>query len=1098
MANSGEESPGLQAPRPRPAPTFQVTSLSDTTKHPCAICGNRKKTSQYTCLTRDEAAMLSKCFDVGHLHSRSRVCSCVFVPRSDGKRFSKNNRPTWLLPNQDGLNGPSWQSEDLPRTPRKRRSFLKELMAKRCKLSIELSAAKHQMSKQKRLTEIKVQKLRTKLVGVNEDLRHYLSNKNQNLQATKDAELSKAHTELNALTENVVTLTDTNERLLQTLRTNEDKLLELELLKKAMAVVQSECQTLKDQLSLKKQKLGDLKNHHFHQINQNAKYRQYYIRVSSESLDRIFVLLQSDLDDIARTIRHKRLKNGKAVLYLFIECLHRGDQPWIEIARRWGYKTGPAIKRVFTYVLESFDRKVTPVYLYLQTLDEIKNQLGSLPVRRPCPLSPKGVKVPRINGDGTPALGCDDNPVYRTLLDDLEDALKNTSAVLLVDGMPLPIKQDSTQLGRRLQYSAYKHRHILQSLLIVGLNRLYQFRSPLHGGTSSENYDMWATSRLEALLVDWVKESSSSLPGLIGDAAFAPRTAQLLVKGLHLYTTKFANREPSEVLTATEASFVRSLQSLRAPVEHLVGALTGPAGWNILHKPCKDLNQFERILNCCMAVNNIETIVRTQNELRKNGSPQACGLWEPSPLETRHPWQSTANFAPLKIPRPWKPPKQPSPMHPLSPAVFSLLASMTQSRAFDDLSASKRRYGIDTQHNLSQKTESRADEAQAGGGLRYTEFGRFSASPGYFLVGRCSASAKDLTYFSTLMFDENHNLLRHNCTCQFGGRGEPKRANKLTEILAILKANLLAARYLPELNASELAACNLDKLKAHCLSLGLLSSGRKADLLSRLLNPQYPTDYRKANSNPLLSKEQLLKDIQSTEDNIAALYADIDLAPTPWCAHQFLLFMVLHTYCATVRNKQTSKDPILLGIASQCPPAVRHQAKKWPWSYFKNILPELGSYWVVAPSLIGSPTSTFGACVGCEGLDSGVQNVTCPECERNWHPKCARLSPQDLYQICPDTWKCPACCRHDTFPTGPQRQFENYGQVEDLIRQLAARTAVDQQTRLFQAKSFLEVAGAADHHITGQQTPHGLIPNTLSDEMIDPIESALDEREEEQ
>lgn len=732
----------------------------------------------------------------------------------------------------------------------------------------------------------------------NEALREQFTLKKQKLTEAKKAEKGEADTKVQKMKERFLALTDSYEQSRKTIMSENERV--VNTLESEKAALQSQVSRLQEQLLRTKQKLRDRRAYHLLLLKENPKYRQYYLKVSEQTLSRVRLLLGKELKELAQRLRHKIVKNEEALVYLFVECLQRGDQPWVEIAR---YKTGPSIKQIFISVLEAFDKSVAPVYLYLQTFDEIKKQLGSLPVYRPNPKhSGQGVKVPKLAPDGTPLLGPEGEPVYRTLLDDLEQAINNPDALLLVDGMPLAAPLDASLVGRRLQYSTYKHSHIFQSLLVAGVNRRYQFRSPLHGGSSSENYDMWHTSRLEQLLTAWATESGAQSPGIIGDAAFAPRAAQLLSKGIHLHTTQSKRvEEVDPVLTAAEAEFVRSLQSLRAPIEHLVGALNGPTGWSIVQKPCRDTALLERIINACMTLANIETIVRTQERLRIEGQQAACPVWEPTPLETRQPWQTTVNV-PAKIPRAWKPPVS----RPLGPAVEQLLADMVGSGAFADLQASKLRYGVDTQHNLSEKTESRADQALLGGNLRYTEFGQFSGSPGYFLVGRCAGSAKDLTYFPTLYFADNHKLLRHSCTCFFSGRGEPIQARRLTERLAKMQEKLRTGHYLPQLDQAQLDSASLADLRFSCKNIGLLQGGRKGELVRRLVQPRFPDDYPRKAADALWPLDQLRTEVETLQVDIADLYASINLAATPWCTHQFALFKMLHLYCGRANNRNSS------------------------------------------------------------------------------------------------------------------------------------------------------------------------------------------------
>lgn len=119
--------------------------------------------------------------------------------------------------------------------------------------------------------------------------------------------------------------------------------------------------------------------------------------------------------------------------------------------------------------------------MYLQPIPELRKQTADLPSTK-------------LNAKGKPEQIMEDGPngkrAGRTLLQDWEAAFGD--AGLIGDGMPLD--SDNPQRSKMLQrnlWSVYKATHTVQSLLIMGSNLLYQFRSPLHGGGSGETSDLY-------------------------------------------------------------------------------------------------------------------------------------------------------------------------------------------------------------------------------------------------------------------------------------------------------------------------------------------------------------------------------------------------------------------------------------------------------------------------------------------------------------------------------------------------------------------------------------------------------------------------------
>ena len=121
------------------------------------------------------------------------------------------------------------------------------------------------------------------------------------------------------------------------------------------------------------------------------------------------VSLSDDVEDRGRA--RPRSLSRRACLCLFLEYLARGDQPKLEIARRFGYSSVDEPNKIFEAILEQFSRKITPRLLYLQPIPELRKQCAD-------------VKVKRTDAKNV------------SLLDQVEALFGTDAALLLTDGAP--------------------------------------------------------------------------------------------------------------------------------------------------------------------------------------------------------------------------------------------------------------------------------------------------------------------------------------------------------------------------------------------------------------------------------------------------------------------------------------------------------------------------------------------------------------------------------------------------------------------------------------------------------------------------------------
>lgn len=154
--------------------------------------------------------------------------------------------------------------------------------------------------------------------------------------------------------------------------------------------------------------------------------------------------------------------------------------------------------------------------------------------------------------------------MIKTLLQDYEEALGDVPVI--ADGMPADSEGTSSKMHARNLYSVYKAKEIVQSVIVMGANDLYQMRSPLFGGGSSETGDCLQT--LLAAFHSWASTNDRpTAPVLLADAAFQKKVTFMKSLGIDLKTTWSAAKTEDRPNEPGEASLVRTRQSLRAKIE---------------------------------------------------------------------------------------------------------------------------------------------------------------------------------------------------------------------------------------------------------------------------------------------------------------------------------------------------------------------------------------------------------------------------------------------------------------------------------------------------------------------------------------------------
>jgi hypothetical protein len=558
---------------------------------------------------------------------------------------------------------------------------------------------------------------------------------------------------------------------------------------------------------------------------------------------------------------------------------------------------------------------------------------------------------------------------------------------------------------------------------------------------------------------------------LLGDAAFQKRSAELAtasngkVKLVTTYTSARVENRPNDPLEATK---VRSHQSLRAPVEHAVGRLNGPAGYGFLrkrHRP-ENYQRVEKGLSACMSIENIARCLETD--------------W-PIPNEPQALYFDVLDAG--LVVSPWVEP--PSSRHEPGGLRFSAEVERTlvAVKSFSSAWTGERLHELKEEWNVEGATrggkcEQRAREFLNGPNVRFAEM-KTLPDGSIILLYRVRASAKDVSYFAAVHYSCTGQLLHHGCTCSFGGNGAEMRARKAASDLAVAECKLASGDYvprLPDLDQARLSSMTLQQLKQELQSRKMLLSGNKEQMTNRLLAPGVPSSY--PHGVVPVTEPYLQDEVARLRKLLVDTLAIEALDNRPWCAHQFSIPLSLSQIATHTRR---------VAIGARCPPPFRQRAKVWPLWYLEEVMPALSSFLLVSQRSLGADDMLV---CSCGSFDDGMALHVCAGCQQSFHLKCLKKADQTFN---PESdWRC-SYCKNGALPKGRPRQLNCWEDVVNFQRDCCLLGLQATETQLARVRLYAQAAGAEAHHIMMRQGPDGLQENDIEEpEVAEQLGDLLD------